>query len=130
MRDLLNNLQFQWAFAVGLAIGFPLVQVILSEMALAFERRNHPVAASVRFIRTWLLPLVAVALFLRWVLRLPGTSLAVRLTETLCWAIAIVAIMGVVNNLVFETARQGTWQSKVPRLLRDLLRLVLAAIGL
>ena len=38
--------------------------------------------------------------------------------------------MGVVNNLVFESARPGTWQSKVPRLLRDLLRLVLVAIGL
>ena len=130
MSDLLNQLQFEWPFALGLAIGFPLVQVALSELGLALGRRGHPVAASVRFVRTWLLPLVAVALFLRWVLLLPGTSLTVRLTETLCWATAIVAIMGIVNNLVFETARPGTWQNKVPRLLRDLLRLVLVAIGL
>jgi len=130
MSELLNQLQFKWAFAVGLAIGFPLVQVILSELALALERKGHPVATSVRLIRTWMLPLVAAALFLRWVLLLPGTSLAVRLTETLCWAITIVAIMGAINNLVFETARPGTWQNKVPRLLRDLLRLVLVGIGL
>ena len=57
-------------------------------------------------------------------------ALAVRLTETLCWPTAIVAIIGVVNNVVFESARPGSWQRKVPRLLRDLIRLVLVAIGL
>jgi hypothetical protein len=35
-----------------------------------------------------------------------------------------------VNNLVFESARPGTWQRNVPKLLRDLLRLMLVAIGL
>jgi small-conductance mechanosensitive channel len=75
-------------------------------------------------------PLVALTVFLRWVVLLPESSLGVRLTETLCLAAAIVAIMGVINNLVFESALAGTWQSKVPRLLRDLLRLLLAAIGL
>ena len=43
---------------------------------------------------------------------------------------AIVAVIGVVNNVVFESARPGSWQRKVPRLLRDLIRLVLVAIGL
>ena len=102
----------------------------LNELGFALARAGHPVAASVRFVRTWVVPLVALTLFLRWVVLLPATSLGVRLTETLCWATAIVAIMGVVNNLVFESARPGTWQSKVPRLLRDLLRLLLVAIGL
>jgi small-conductance mechanosensitive channel len=73
---------------------------------------------------------VALALFLRFVVLLPGTSLAVRLTETLCWATSIVAIMGAINNLVFESAPPGSWQGKVPTLLRDLLRLLLVAIGL
>ena len=41
MSELLNQLQFKWAFAVGLAIGFPLVQVILSELALALERSGR-----------------------------------------------------------------------------------------
>ncbi len=53
-----------------------------------------------------------------------------RLTESLCWAVAIVAVIGIINNVVFEAAAPGTWQRKVPRLLRDLLRLLLVAIGL
>ena len=111
-------------------VGFPALLVALNELGFALARAGHPVAASVRFIRTWVVPLVALTLFLRWVVLLPESSLGVRLTETLCLATAIVAIMGVINNLVFESARPGTWQSKVPRLLRDLLRLLLAAIGL
>jgi small-conductance mechanosensitive channel len=73
---------------------------------------------------------VALTLFLRFVVLLPETSLWVRLTATLCWAAAILAVMGVVNGLVFESARPNTWQVKVPRLLRDLLRLLLVGIGL
>ena len=130
MNEFLNHVNEQWAVALGLAVGFPALLVALNELAFALARAGHPVAASVRFIRTWVVPLVALTLFLRWVVLLPETSLGVRLTATVCLATAIVAIMGVINNLVFETARRGTWQSKVPRLLRDLLRLLLAAIGL
>ena len=130
MNEFLNHVNEQWAVALGLAVGFPVLLVALNELAFALARAGHPVAASARFIRTWVVPLVALTLFLRWVVRLPATSLGVRLTATVCLATAIVAIMGVINNLVFETARRGTWQSKVPRLLRDLLRLLLAAIGL
>jgi len=130
MNDLLNQLQGRWAFAVGLAVGFPLLLVVLSELEFALHRAGRPIAESVRRIRTWVLPLTALGLFLRWVLLLPETSLMVRVTETVFWATVIVTVMGGVNNLVFESARPGTWQSKVPRLLRDVLRLVLVGIGL
>ena len=75
-------------------------------------------------------PLAGLVIFLRWVVLLPSHRPRVRSTESACWAVAIVAIIGVVNNVVFESAAAGTWQRKVPRLLRDLLRLLLVAIGL
>ena len=130
MIELLNQIQGRWAFAVGLAIIFPLVLIVLTEVEFALNRAGRPLAGSVRRVRTWVLPLTALSTFLRWVLLLPGTSLLVRITETLCWATVLVAVMGAVNNLVFESARPGTWQHNVPRLLRDVLRLVLVAIGL
>ena len=130
MNEFLNHVQEQWAFALALAVGFPVLLIALNELAFSFARAGRPVAASVRFVRTWVVPLVALAIFLRWVVPLPETSLGVRLTETLCLATAFVAVMGIINNVVFESARQGSWQSKVPRLLRDLLRVLLVAIGL
>lgn len=130
MSELLNLIQVQWPFALGLVVGFPALLVALTELGFALARAGRPVAESVRFVRTWVIPLVALALFFRWVLLLPATSLWVRLTETLCWATALVAIIGILNNVVFESARPGSWQRKVPRLLRDLVRMLLVAIGL
>lgn len=130
MSELLIQLQGRWPQALALAIGFPLLLVVLSELVFLLDRAGHPLADPIRRIRTWVLPLIAISLFLHWVVLLPSTSLALRLAETVCWAAIIVTAISLVNNLVFETARQGTWQSKVPRLLRDLLRLVLVGIGL
>ena len=130
MSDLLNLVQAQWRFALGLVVAFPLLMVALNEWGFALVRAGHPVAASVRFVRTCVVPLVAVVVFLRWVALMPPTGLAVRLTESLCLAATIIAILGVINNVVFESARPGSWQRKVPRLLRDLIRLLLVAIGL
>ena len=130
MSELLNLVQAQWRFALALVVGFPLLLVVLNEWAFSLARSGRPVAASVRFVRTWVIPLLAVVLFLRWVVLLPPTSLAVRLTESLFLAAVIIAIIGVVNNVVFESAQPGSWQRKVPRLLRDLIRLLLVAIGL
>ena len=130
MNELLNQLEGRWIFGLGLAIGFPLLLVVLSELEFILDRAGHPVASSLRNVRTWVLPSAALSVFLQWVLLLPQTSLLVRTTETLFWGTVILAIMGIANTLVFESARQGTWQSKVPKLLRDLMRLVLVAIGL
>ena len=130
MNEFLNTIQDRWAIALALVIAFPLLMIALNEWSFALARAAHPAAKSVRFFRTWVVPSLALVVFLRWVVLLPATSLGLRATETLSWAIVIVAIMGMVNNLVFESARPDTWQSKVPSLLRDLLRLLLVAVGM
>jgi small-conductance mechanosensitive channel len=130
MSDLLNLVGEQWRLALALVVAFPLSLVLLNEWGFALARAGHPVAASVRFVRTWVVPLGAVVLFLRWVALVPPTGLAVRLTESLWLAATIIAIIGIINNVVFESAQPASWQSKVPRLLRDLIRLLLVAIGL
>src|SRR6476660_6783701 len=130
MSDLLNLVEEQWRLALALVVAFPLLLVLLNEWGFALARAGHPVAASVRFVRTWVVPLGAVVLFLRWVALVPPTGLAVRLTESLWLAATIIAIIGIINNVVFESAQPASWQSKVPRLLRDLIRLLLVAIGL
>jgi hypothetical protein len=84
MNELLTQLQGRWLQALGLAIGFPLLLVALSELVLVLDRAGHPMAGTLRRIRTWVLPLIAVSLFLNWVVLLPSTSLVLRLAETMC----------------------------------------------
>ena len=73
------------------------------------------------------LPSVGLALFLRLVLGRPPPSLWVRLAETAVWVSVVVSLLGTVNVVVFERARPGSWQHRVPNLLRDLVRLLLVA---
>jgi len=71
VSELLGQVREQWAIGLGLALGFPALLMALNELAFALARAGQPVAASVRFIRTWVVPLVALTVFLRWVVLLP-----------------------------------------------------------
>ena len=65
MTELFPLLEPRWVLALVLVAGFPLLLVMLTEWGFALARGRQPVAASVRFVRTWVIPLVALVLFLR-----------------------------------------------------------------
>ena len=127
MNEFLWGLGVNWTWALGLTIGFPAALVVLNELIFALGRANHPLVRIVRILRTWVVPSLALVLFLRAVLGKPSTDLWVRLAETLVWVSAVISLLGFVNIMVFERARPGTWQHRVPNLLRDLVRLLLVA---
>lgn len=129
MTELRELLTEHGGWALGLALGFPLALLVLTEASLALERAGHPLAQRLRRVRNWLLPPVAALLLLRTVLGRPADDLWVRLVETACWVIGVVLTMGFVNTAVFETAVPGSWRSRVPRLLRDLVGVLLAAVA-
>ena len=127
MTELLADLGGRWMWALGLVLAFPAALLALNELGFALARRGRPIAASVRFVRSWVLPALALVLFLRQVLSLPGAHLWVRLTLTLFWVCVVLAVLGAINTVVFEQAAPGSWQSRVPKLLRDLVRVLLVA---
>ena len=123
MNQLLADLGTRWMWALALVLAFPAALLALNELAFEFVRRGRPLATSVRFVRTWVLSALVLVLFLRNVLGLPGDDLWVRLSLTLFWVCVVLAALGAINTVVFEQASQGSWQSRVPKLLRDLVRL-------
>ena len=127
MNQLLADLGAQWMWGLALVVAFPLALLALNELAFELARRGRPLAKSVRFVRTWVLSALALVLLLRKVLNLPGDDLWVRLSLTLFWVCVVLATLGAINTVVFEQASQGSWQSRVPKLLRDLVRLLLVA---
>ena len=129
MTELRELLAEHGGWALGLALGFPLVLLVLTEVSLALERAGNPLGRLVRRGRNWFLPLVAGLLLLRTVLGRPGDDLWVRLVETACWVMGVVLTIGFINTAAFETAEAGSWRSRVPRLLRDLVGVLLVAIA-
>ncbi|MGZ6141110.1 MAG: mechanosensitive ion channel family protein, partial [Myxococcaceae bacterium] len=129
MIELRELLAGHGGWAVGVALGFPLALLVLTELSLALDRAGSPLAPFVRRVRNWFLPLVAGLLLLRTVLGRPGDDLWVRLVETACWVMGVVLTIGFINTVVFETAETASWRSRVPRLLRDLVGVLLVAVA-
>lgn len=115
------------ALAVGL--GLPLVLLAMTEAIEVAGRRGHPIAGPLRWTRNWFMPALALVLFLRVAAGLPTTSLPVRLAETALWILLAAGALNYINSLVFEAAAPGSWATRVPRLLRDLVRVLLVALA-
>lgn len=128
MQDLL--VRQDWLRWIGLLIlGFPLLMVLLSEAIARLERRKKPIVEPLRIVRNLVLPTLGLFLILTQVLAIDRTAIFVRLTETLMWVFVIYAVLTLVNILLFEDAKAGSWQSQVPKLFLDLSRFFMVLVG-
>ena len=129
MNDMLGVLRAQGAWAIALAIGLPLALIVITELGFALARRAHPATVWVRRVRTWVLPAVAAVLYLRAVLAWPSDDVWVRMAETATWVVLVIVALGAANAVLFDAAAVGSWQRRVPRLLRDLVRILLVVVA-
>jgi small-conductance mechanosensitive channel len=116
-------------WAIGLVVGFPLSLLLLNELILRTARGGYAIASTLRVVRNLLLPTLAVMLFVRFVIERPAEDTFLRLVQTLLWVFVLFASLSFINDVAFGSAREGSWQSRVPRLFRDLTRFMLVAIG-
>lgn len=115
--------------AIFLAVGFPVVLLLLSESIAACTRAGWALGRTLRSVRNLVAPALALLLFVRCIIELPPSHTLVRVVETAFWVLLLYALLGVVNDLVFGSARSDTWREKVPTLFRDLVRAILVAVG-
>jgi small-conductance mechanosensitive channel len=116
-------------WVLALVLGFPLAMLVLGEVILRLERRQWPMAGPMRILRSWVLPSLALFVFLVQVIQRPRTDIIVRISEMLLWMTLIYAALTLLNVILFEDAPEGSWQAKVPQLFRDLGRFVLVLVG-
>lgn len=115
--------------AVLLALGFPLVQLALTEAIAAGERRTWRFTRTLRSLRSLVVPSLAILLLVSFVLGFPNEGTVVRVAETAFWIAALSALVGAFNDTFFGLAATDSWQDRVPTLLRDLIRIALVALG-
>ena len=127
MPSLSANPLLPWA--IGLAVGFPLVMVALGEIASSAKRRGWPAAKVLAGVRLLVIPALALIVFLRHVIDLPADHTGLQLVKTVFWIAVLYQSLAYLNQVVFGSAPEGSWQSRVPSLVRDLARFTLVAIG-
>jgi small-conductance mechanosensitive channel len=119
---------FHWA--VGLAIGLPVVLIGLTELHQVLARRQSALARPVNLLRNYLVPLTALLLLLVKVEQVPEQVTSVRMLATVFGFLVLVLLLSGLNATLFEGAPQGSWRERVPTIFRDVTRLLLIAVGL
>jgi small-conductance mechanosensitive channel len=121
----------QWFYwAVGVAVGFPIALVMLTELHNALRRRNSVLARPVHLLRTYILPLGALLLLLVQAMQVSGEATGVRIVSTVFFVIVLVLLLSGLNATVFQGAPEGSWRKRIPSIFLDVARFALIAIGI
>ena len=113
-----------------LIIVFPFATLILGEIIYRAKAKDKLLVATLRIVRNLIFPSLALFILLNQVLGLSPATTPMRLVQTALWLFTIHGSLTVVNGLLFNQAKAGSWQANVPRLFRDLSRVFLILCGI
>jgi small-conductance mechanosensitive channel len=119
---------FYWA--IGIAIGFPVGLILLTELQHTLVRRNSRLARQVSLLRNFLLPLGALLLLLVKASEIPAGAGPVRILTTVLGFLVLVLLLSGLNAAVFESAPEGSWRKRLPAIFLDVARFALIGMGL
>jgi small-conductance mechanosensitive channel/CRP-like cAMP-binding protein len=119
---------FPWAIA--LAIGLPILLIILTEVISALARRNNPAAKPVRLLRNFVLPVAALFALLTFASKQSFDLTWVRVVGTVLGFLVILLVLSAFNVALFGNAKEGSWRERLPSIFVDLARLALILVGL
>jgi len=124
-----------WLEALVYLVAWLALTLLLTALARALDARKHPLGGTTRAFRGLILPLV-LAYLLAW--RWLGWSTAegaerygdgLRVFETLLWLAGIIVALSFVTNTAFMRREGDQYETRYPKLLVDILRLILVLVG-
>ncbi|MGP6178300.1 mechanosensitive ion channel domain-containing protein [Microbacterium sp. A196] len=120
-----------WAWwVIALAIGVPVLLVVLTEVIGALVRRNSPVAAPIKLLRNWVVPAGALFALLIFAVRSPADQVWVRVVATVFGFLVILLVLSSFNVALFANASPGSWRDRIPTIFVEIARLALVVVGL
>ncbi|MFV8051742.1 mechanosensitive ion channel family protein [Mycobacterium sp. 48b] len=128
MSGVLAAPWFYWA--VGVAIGFPVCLVLLTELHSALRRRGSFLAGPVHLVRTYILPLGALLILLIQAMQISGETTPVRIVSTVFGFVVLVLLLSGLNATLFQGAPEGSWRKRIPSIFLDVARFALIAVGI
>lgn len=127
MTSVLEATWFYWA--VGVAIGFPICLLLLTELQGALRRRGSFLAGPVHMVRNYLLPLGGLLILLVGAMQISGEATPVRIVATVFGFVVLVLLLSGTNATLFQGAPEGTWRKRIPAIFLDVARFALIAVG-
>jgi small-conductance mechanosensitive channel len=128
MTSVLDAPWFYWA--VGVAVGFPVCLVFLTELHNALRRRGSLLARPVHLVRNYILPLGALLILLVQAMQVSGETTPVRVVATVFGFVVLVLLLSGTNATLFQGAPEGTWRKRIPSIFLDVARFALIAVGI
>ncbi len=126
--NLFHASWFYWA--IGIAVGFPVGLILLTELHRMLVRRNSHLARQVSLLRNYLLPLGALLLLLVKASQIPAREGTVRILTTVFGLLVLVLLLSALNATVFEGAPEDSWRKRLPAIFLDVARFALIGVGL
>lgn len=117
-------------WAAALAIGVPVILVVLTELLGALTRRGNPAAGPVRLLRNWVVPVGALFALLTFAVQSPAEQVWVRVVATVLGFLVILLVLSSFNVALFSNARSGSWRERIPTIFIEIARLILVIVGL
>jgi len=128
MSSVFDSPWFYWA--VGVAVGFPVCLVLLTELHNALLRRGSGLARPVHLVRNYILPLGALLILLVQAIQVSGEATPVRVVATVFGFVVLVLLLSGLNATMFQGAPEGSWRKRIPSIFLDVARFAVIAVGL
>ena len=118
--------------AVAVILGLPIVLLVLGELHTAMQRKGTPGTQIVLLARNVLAPLAAVIILFTQIKQDDGTTefTWAKVAATAFGLVIVVILLNGLNVVLFVTAKQGTWRSRLPSIFVDIARVLIIAICL
>ncbi|MDN3495827.1 mechanosensitive ion channel family protein [Planococcus sp. APC 4015] len=127
----MSGLSDAWiGWAIGLAIGVPVVLVVLTEIIGTLSRRNSPVAGPLRLLRNWVVPVGALFALLAFAFQSDQQNVWPRVVATVLGFLVILLVLSAFNVALFANAKAGSWRERIPSIFIEIVRLLLVVVGL
>jgi hypothetical protein len=105
MTELFQNSWFVWT--VGVAVGLPVLLVLLTEVQNSLLRRGSPFVRPVALIRNYILPLGALLILLVKGSEVPIEATSVRIVATILGFIVVILLLSSFNTTLFHSAPEA-----------------------
>ena len=128
MPSTLSGSWFYWT--VGIAVGMPVVLLLLTELHNALRRRGNPLVRPVGLLRDYLLPIGMLLLLMTEARQQAGHEIPVQVIATIFGFVVLILLLSALNVALFQGAPEGSWRKRLPSIFLDVARFALIAVGL